>query len=311
MTAAAPPQSPAQLMARARETVAPFAELYPFEHQFARVNEAWMHYVDEGPRDTAPLLCVHGNPTWSFYFREVVREFSPERRVLAVDHVGCGLSEKPLDYRYDLAGHVANLERLVLDLDLRDITLVLHDWGGAIGMGLARLVPERIARIVVTNTAAFRSKSIPLRISVCRLPVFGELAIQNLNAFSLAALRMATAKGLPRKVAEGLLAPYRRPADRVAQLAFVRDIPMRPGHRSWETLTAIEESLESFRDRPACILWGERDWCFTPEFRREWERRWPHASVHRAEDAGHYLLEDAGPAVLGWVRTFLEAHPDT
>jgi haloalkane dehalogenase len=291
--------------ADAQDVAPAWRSLYPFESHFLRIDGHALHYLDEGPRAAPPLLLLHGNPTWSFHWREVVAQFRRDFRVVAPDHLGCGLSDKPQAWSYRLADHVANLERLVAALELSEITLGVHDWGGAIGMGLATRQPERIARLVITNSAAFRSRRIPLRIALCRLPLLGPLAVRGLNAFARAALQMATAKGLAPAVAEGLLAPYASWSERVAIQRFVEDIPMQPGHPSWPTLVAIEDGLARLRDKPALILWGERDWCFTPAFREEWQRRFPRAQVERFDDAGHYVLEDARERVLVSLRRFL------
>lgn len=279
--------------------------LYPFSSRFTGPEGRRQHYLDEGPRRDATLLLVHGNPTWSFYWREVVRTFRETHRVVAPDHLGCGLSDKPQDWSYRLSDHVANLERLVLELDLRGITLAVHDWGGAIGMGVAIRHPERFARLVVLNTAAFPSPRIPFRIAICRWPVLGPLAVRGLNAFALAATATATERGLDPAVRDGLLFPYDSWASRVAILRFVQDIPMRPSHPSWSALLEIERGLERLRDRPMLVVWGERDWCFTPAFREEWQRRFPAAEAHALEEAGHYVLEDAGEQVIAYMRTFL------
>ena len=291
--------------ADARDVAPGWRALYPFESHFLRVDGHALHYLDEGPRGAPTLLLLHGNPTWSFHWREVVARFRRDFRVVVPDHMGCGLSDKPQGWSYLLADHVANLERLVAALELRDITLGVHDWGGAIGMGLATRQPERIARLVITNSAAFRSTRLPLRIALCRLPLFGPLAVRGLNAFARAALSMATAKGLEPGVAEGLLAPYGSWSERVAIQRFVEDIPMRPQHPSWPTLVAIEEGLERLRAKPTLILWGDRDWCFTPAFREEWQRRFPEARVERFDDAGHYVIEDARERVLEALQRFL------
>ena len=139
----------------ATPTRAGFEAEYPFPSHFFDLDGLRYHYVDEGSGPT--LLCVHGNPTWSFAWRNLIKALSPRYRVLAVDHIGCGFSDKPQDYPYRLAQHVANLERFVTALDLREITLLGHDWGGAIGMGAAAALPERFSRFVLFNTAAFRS----------------------------------------------------------------------------------------------------------------------------------------------------------
>jgi haloalkane dehalogenase len=279
--------------------------LYPFQSSWTQVGEHRLHYLDEGPRDSAPLLLLHGNPTWSFYWRNLILGLRQDWRVVAPDHLGCGLSDKPQRWPYRLAGHVDNLERLVLELDLRELTLVVHDWGGAIGMGLAARHPERIARLVILNTAAFPSRAIPLRIAVCRIPGFGDLAVRGLNGFLRASFLMATEKGLAPAAAEGYLAPYASWRDRIALLRFVQDIPLGPGHPSWPALTEIEAALVSFQSRPMLLIWGERDWCFTPEYRREWQRRFPAAQAHPIADAGHYVVEDAGEQVLFLLRDFL------
>ncbi len=298
-----------------RRRLAPIAAQLPFEprvfvHGAPAGGEAIrQHYFDEGPRDGEALLFLHGNPTWSFMWRALVRAFSDAYRCVAPDHVGCGLSDKPRTYPYTLTRHIENLERLVDALGLERVTLVLHDWGGAIGMGFARRHPERIARLVITNTAAFRSSRIPLRIAVCRLPVFGSLAVRGFNAFAKAATFMAVERPLTPEVKRGYLLPYDTYDHRVATHEFVRDIPMGPSHPSWSELGAIEEALPRFADRPAQILWGERDWCFTPTFRERWERVFPQAEVVRFPDAGHYLTEDAGPALVDAVRGFLERNP--
>jgi pimeloyl-ACP methyl ester carboxylesterase len=280
--------------------------LYPFASHWLDVDGHRLHYVDEGPRDAPVLLCLHGNPTWSFFWRHVVLALRDRYRVIALDHLGCGLSDKPQDWPYRLAGHVDNAERLVRSLGLERFTLVLHDWGGAIGMGVAARLPERVARLVVMNTAAFPSPAIPLRIAICRIPLLGDLAVRGLNGFARAATVMATTRGLPSEVRDGFLAPYDSWATRVATLRFVQDIPMDPGHPSWPELAHIEAALPTFRDRPMLIVWGERDWCFTPAFREEWQRRFPQAEVHALPTAGHYLIEDETEAVTSRLAAFLE-----
>jgi pimeloyl-ACP methyl ester carboxylesterase len=280
--------------------------LYPFTpKQHKTPSGHSLSFLDEGPRDAPPVLLLHGNPTWSFMWRNVVLGLRDAHRVVAPDHLGCGLSDKPQDWPYRLADHVANVERLVLELDLRDVALGVHDWGGAIGMGFARRHPERISRLVVFNTAAFPSQALPWRIALCRRQLLGPLLVRGVNGFSRAATFMATAKGLGADVKAGYLAPYGSYANRIAVLRFVQDIPMDPGHPSWPELLAIDQSLSSFRDRPMLLLWGDRDWCFTPAFREEWQRRFPGAEVHRFADAGHYVAEDAADRVVPLVRDFL------
>jgi haloalkane dehalogenase len=287
-------------------TRAGFEAEYPFASHFFDLDGLRYHYVDEGSGPT--LLLVHGNPTWSFAWRNLIKALSPHYRVLAVDHIGCGFSDKPQNYPYRLAQHIANLERFVTSLDLRDVTLFGHDWGGAIGMGTAAALPERFSRFVLFNTAAFCSMRIPLRIAVCRTPVFGALGVRGLNLFSLAALRLAVEKPerITPAVRAGYLAPYRSWHDRVAVLRFIEDIPLVASHPSYATLAAIEESLPRFQTRPMLFVWGEHDWCFTTEFLAEFQRRFPQAETLRLPDAGHYVFEDAHERIIPRVEEFLK-----
>lgn len=267
-----------------------------------------MHYVDEG-QGSQCVLCVHGNPTWSFYYREVVQQQRSRARVIAVDHIGCGLSDKPQDYPYSLNQHIANLVALVKHLDLRRITLVVHDWGGAIGLGAALEVPERIAGLVILNTAAFPPPYMPLRIAACRVPLVGNWAMRRLNAFARAALRMTLNRlpRLPEKVAAGLIAPYDSWQNRVGIARFVQDIPTRHEQPTWQRLEAIEAGLPQLDDRPAELVWGMKDWCFRPECLERFERLLPHARVTRLEDVGHYIMEEASPEVNAAITRCLEA----
>jgi cis-3-alkyl-4-acyloxetan-2-one decarboxylase len=280
---------------------------FPFESHHLPIGPHRYHYVDEGQGPV--VLCVHGNPTWSFAWRNVIRDLRRDHRVIAVDHLGCGLSDKPQNYEYTLDYHVANLCRLIDELDLRDVTLVGHDWGGCIGMGAAVRRPQRFRRFVLMNTAAFRSHRIPLRIAVCRIPFLGALAVRGLNAFARAALWMAVEhrERFSRRARAGFIAPYDSWANRIATHEFVKDIPLSPGHRSYESLLQIENGLQQFQKHPMLLLWGERDWCFTIEFLREWQRRFPEARTVSYPDAGHYVFEDAAERLVPDIRAFLEA----
>ncbi|MFN0009462.1 MAG: alpha/beta fold hydrolase [Planctomycetota bacterium] len=300
--AAAEREAPARIHARIVE--AGLAEEYPFASRFLDVDGGRMHYVDEGPRDAAPVLMLHGNPTWSFLYRRLVKALSGEHRCVAPDHIGCGLSDKPQDWRYDLVGHIENVEKLVLALDLRDLTLVVHDWGGPIGLGFARRHPERVARVVITNTAAFPGPA-PLRLRVCRAPWIGPFLVQRLNAFAGTAPTLAVQRPLSATARAGFALPYRKAADRIAVARFVQDIPLSPKDRSWAELAEIEASLDGLRTRPLCILWGERDFVFTPAFREEWQKRLPKVEVHRLEEAGHWLYEDEPTQVERLIGAFV------
>lgn len=306
------------------------AEMLPFQSREMRLGNFMLRYLDEGPgveagvesvggasgeagseaSDEKPsdraaadetILCVHGNPTWSFYWRSVVQRFSNRCRVIAVDHLGCGRSDKPTraEFPYTLESHIDNLVALIDSLDLKRITLVAHDWGGAIGTGAMLKRLDRCERIVLMNTAAFPPPYVPLRIAACRIPILGTAAIRGLNLFARAAVTMAMSRNkMSREVAEGLLAPYDSWANRIAIDCFVRDIPLTKAHPTHATLERIESELPRLADRPSCLVWGMKDWCFRPECMQRLQQVWPNANSVPIADGGHYIMEDAPQEVL-------------
>lgn len=283
-------------------------EQYPFESNYFQIGQNRMHYLDEGERGGKPtLLMLHGNPSWSFLYRNLIKDLRSEYRVIAPDHIGMGFSDKPQKYPYTLQSHINNLSALLEQILSHDekIILIVHDWGGAIGCGWAVNNPERIDKTIIFNTAAFLSKRIPQRINICKLPGFGALAIRGFNAFAGAAVSMAVEKKMPPEVAAGFLKPYDTWKNRIATLRFVQDIPMNPGHPSFETLLNIDSKLALLQYKPMLIQWGGKDWCFNDSFYKEWLHRFPEAEHDYYPDAGHYLLEDALEPILAKVKEFI------
>jgi len=288
-----------------------------------------MHYVSEGeasrrstdqtsiePESLASpanastndtLLMVHGNPTWSFYYRNLIKAFASSLHCVAPDHVGMGLSDKPEDHRYSLNQHTTNLCQFVERLELRNIHLMVHDWGGAIGLGMAVKMPERIKSLIITNTAAFPPPYIPRRIQACRTPILGPWMLRTLNVFPRTAIRMATEQpgGLSSQVASGFMAPYDSYANRVGVNGFVFDIPANSKHPTWQVLQKLESELPTLRDKPTQLIWGMKDWCFRPECLERFESIFANASTRRINDAGHYVNEDAMDEVIKVVGNFL------
>jgi haloalkane dehalogenase len=286
----------------------PFKELYPFRSHYLDLDGLQYHYLDEGPRDAPPVIMLHGNPTWSFYYRNLIPPISRSRRVIVPDHVGCGLSDKPQDYPYTLEQHIRNVERLVAHLKLERVTLVMHDWGGVIGMGYATRHPGNIDRLVIFNTAAFVLPVIPKRIRMCRSSLFGGFLVRGLNAFAGLATFMAVSQPqrMTSEVRAGYLAPYNNWQNRVAIHRFVQDIPLEKDHPTRPTLVEIEAGLAQFQSQPMLIIWGADDFCFTVrDFLAEWRRRFPQAEVHVLENAGHYVVEDAPERIIPLITPFL------
>ncbi len=277
---------------------------YPFTPRRFKVDGGEMAYLDEGQGPV--VVCVHGNPSWSYLYRNVVAQLAGQFRLIVPDHLGCGFSDKPVEYDYSLCNHIANLEALLAHLEIKQCALVVHDWGGAIGMGWAGRNPEIVKRIVILNTAAFRSKRIPFRIAVCRWPIIGDFMVRGLNGFARAALFMAVTKKMRKDIAAGFVAPYDNWKNRVAILRFVQDIPLTADHPSWECLVEVERSLEKLQQHPMLICWGGKDFCFTRHFYDEWLTRFPAAEGHYFPEAGHYVLEDALSDILPLIKGFLE-----
>ncbi|MFN6111946.1 MAG: alpha/beta fold hydrolase [Planctomycetota bacterium] len=308
---AAPVAAPsaAQPLAHAGGAKEDWRALFPFEPQSFMLDGQQLRYIDTGAGP--PVLMVHGNPTWSFYWHQLIARLAPEFRCLAPDHIGCGYSDKPQQYAYTLDQHINNLVRLVQHLDLRRATLIAHDWGGAIGMGTLLRMQDRFERIVLLNTAAFPPPYFPLRIRLCRFPLLGESAVRGLNLFARAATVMATERkgGLPAAVSAGLLAPYDNWANRIATYQFVRDIPTSAYQSTWQRLAAIEAQLPTLRQRKL-LVWGMKEWCFRPECLRRFQDHWPDADVEERSRAGHYVLLDEPDVVIPRIQDFLLSKAD-
>ena len=282
---------------------------YNFSNNFFVTKEnVKMHYVQEGEGPT--VLLVHGNPTWSFFYRNVINKLKSAHKVIAPDHIGCGLSDKPQKYPYTLSQHIENLQQLMSHLGEERFSIVVHDWGGAIGLGYAGQKAECVDKIVAMNTAAFRSPLIPLRIRLCRLPLLGEIIVRLFNGFAWPAKYMAVEKPLPAEVAKGYLQPYNNWNNRIAVARFVQDIPMGPGHPSYQTLVDVEKNLSRFSERkvPLMLLWGGADFCFNKDFPDEGLRRFPYAVTHFFPDAGLYILVDKRDEAVSLIDNFLAPH---
>ncbi len=284
---------------------------YPFTGRYLEMSGLRLHYLDEGSGE--PVVMLHGNPTWSFYYRNLVLALRGSYRCIVPDHIGCGLSDKPGDdrYVYTLESRVDDLERLLDHLGIASgITLVLHDWGGMIGMAYAVRFPSRVRRLVILNTAAFhlpREKRLPITLRLCRDTRLGAFLVRALNAFSLAASFIGCKRHpMPAALRRLYRLPYDSWRNRIATLRFVQDIPLSPGDRSYDLVSRTEAGLGALSALPMAIFWGELDFVFDGAFLAQWERRFPRAEVHRYPDAGHYILEDAKDEIVPLIARFLE-----
>jgi haloalkane dehalogenase len=274
-----------------------FETEYPFIPRFLNINGHRLHYLDEGKG--SPVVMVHGNPTWSFYFRRLTARLSKEFRILVPDHIGCGFSDKPHPetYHYTLASRVADLDTfLACSVPKGKLDLIVHDWGGMIGLAWALDHQDRVNRIVITNTAGFflpETKRFPWILWVIKhLDWFAVPAVLGLNLFSVGALYLGACTRLPRQVKKGLTAPYNSWKNRIATLKFVQDIPLDPMDPSWEVVARVDRQLHRLDPDKVLLLWGAKDFVFDTCFLDEFLKRLPGTQFHVYEDAGHYLFED-------------------
>ena len=281
-------------------------ELYPFEPRRFDTGHGVMSYLDEGDGDEAVVM-VHGNPTWSFYYRNLVLAMRGQMRCIVPDHIGCGLSDKPQDFDYTLPNHIRNLTALLDSLQLKRIHLIVHDWGGPIGLGTLLPQAEKLGRVVILNTAAFADTVVPWRIRLCRAPVLGEWLVRGFNGFAWPATWMAVTKPLSGEVKDGFLFPYDSWANRIATHRFVVDIPSGRGTASDVALAKIESALPVLHEKSVQIIWGGQDFCFNRHYYDRWRHLLPSAAASYLEDAGHYVLEDGRAECEDSVRRHLLA----
>lgn len=279
------------------------------------INNLKMHYLEGGKDNDETLVMIHGNPSWSFYYRHLFNTLVDKFHCIVPDHIGMGLSDKPDDkeYNFTLKQRVDNLEALLDSLGSnKDLTLIVHDWGGMIGLAYATRHPDRIKRLIISNTAGFKipeGKQVPWQLKMTRTPVIGALLNQGFNAFPRGAVNTCvTRKPMSKEIGEAYMAPYDNWSNRLAVLRFVEDIPLDKDHISYDVVEEVDNKLEQFKTLPVLICWGLKDFVFDNDFLAEWKRRLPDAEYHEY-DAGHYLLEDAGDEVIPVIQEFLEKNP--
>jgi haloalkane dehalogenase len=271
-----------------------------------------MHYLDEGPRDAPVVLMLHGNPTWSFYYRKLVLALRDRYRCIVPDHIGCGLSDKPADrdYPYRLENRIEDLEALYRHLGIgRPLNLVVHDWGGAIGFGWAMQYGHAIARSVIMNSAAFpmpAGKRFPLALWFAGRTAPGGWLVRRFNAFSGLAARLAFKQPVPAEVRAAYTGPYDSWDNRIATLRFVQDIPRGPDDSGFDILARTRQWLSEFDGQATLIAWGEKDFVFDRQILDEWQRLLPAARVIPYPRCGHYVLEDGGAPLIAEIGSFLD-----
>ena len=285
---------------------------FPFLPHYLDINRFEMHYVDEGSGE--PIVLVHGDPTWGYLWRRFIPALAQGRRCIVPDQMGMGKSGIPQEpYPYRLRHHIANLEVLLLRLDLHDLTLVLHDWGGPVGLGVATRHPKRIKRLILMNTWGFApwpGGPFPRLIDIIRSDR-GEKFVLEKNGYLEPALLGTThyPEKLTKTVMYAYRAPFPTPASRRAMLCWSRDIPIGETDPSFLEMKRIEQGLPTFAKTPILLAWGMRDPVLSESVLRRWQRVYPHAATREIDDASHFLQEDAPDRIVGFIEEFLDTNP--
>ncbi|MBI5119098.1 alpha/beta fold hydrolase [Candidatus Poribacteria bacterium] len=298
-----------------------FGGTYPFKPRYVTVNGLRLHYVDEKPKGKSkaePIVMLHGNPTWSYLYRNFVAPLvKAGYRCIVPDHMGYGKSEKSLDREeYLLKKKIEYFTGVMDKLDLRDITLVMQDWGGSIGLGYAVEHADRIKRLIVMSTWAFvfpddvPDEAIPPLLAMCRKPEIGETMLLACNMFIEGFLPLAIVR--KEKITPQLMAAYRAPFpdynSRIPTMA-IQDVPLRADEPSYSTMKTIQEKLNVL-SVPTCLIWGENDHVFPSDtIVPIWQGVYPHSELHMIPRAGHFLQEDAPGEIVAIMRDFLRRNP--
>ena len=283
-----------------------FQGTFPFTPRYLRAGDVRLHYVDEGPGNARPLLFLHGNPTWSYLWRRPIAELSARgHRCVALDHMGFGRSDKPPHIAvYSLRAHVDNALALIDDLDLRDVVLVAHDWGGPIGLGALLERRERLRGLVLMNTWAWELPSfLPPFLREFRTEGLGEILALGGNLFVESIPGGMARRDIDPVMMEAYRAPFPDYWSRAGMLAFQREIPLTERDRSARLMGSIHERLHEL-DVPVLLVWGLRDPVFQPVFLDQWRELFPAARTVELGDAAHFLVEDRPDAVTDAIESF-------
>jgi pimeloyl-ACP methyl ester carboxylesterase len=271
---------------------------YPFKHHYFKVNDTTMHYVDEGEGEV--LLFVHGTPSWSFEFRNVIKFLSKKYRCIAIDHIGFGLSEKPAKYDYTVQNHTASLLKLITHLQLNQFTMLVHDFGGIIGLAAAEQIPEKIKGLVILNTWC-RSiqdepeyKKMKMILGSPLMPLLYRYL--NFSAKYILPAAFGERSRLTPEIHQHFLRPFSKASERNGTIAFAKSLL-----RDQDYYASIGKKLSILKDKPVLIIWGMKDEFITEKHLLWMQEQFPGSKVVRYDDAGHFVLEEksvvAGPVI--------------
>ncbi len=277
-------------------------EEYPFKSNFIELDMGKMHYIDEGKG--ASIIMVHGNPTWSFLYRHIVKELSKKYRCIALDHIGFGLSDKPTEWSYLPEEHAKNLNTLIEKLALKDITLIVHDWGGPIGLSYAVNKPENVKRIILMNTWMWSVKGDPYyeKFSGFMGGAVGRFLIKRFNFFVRVVMKQAMGdkSKLPKSVHQHYFRALEKPDDRKGCWTFPKQII---ASSSW--LDSLWSQREKLKHKPTLILWGKKDIAFREKELNIWRNELTNCNVMEFDNVGHFVQEEKGSELCPIIEDFL------
>jgi haloalkane dehalogenase len=276
---------------------------FPFESHFLPLQIGKMHYVDEGSGE--PIVMVHGNPTWSFLYRHLIKCLSKNHRCIAVDHIGFGLSDKPVEWSYYPEDHATNLSLLIEKLVLKDITLVVQDWGGPIGLSYAVSKPENVKRLIIMNTWMWSVKGDPYyeRFSKFMGGPIGRFLIRHFNFFVRVVMKKAM--GDPSKLSAPVHQHYFKALEKPEERKGCWTFPKRIIDSSaW--LDSLWSRRDKIKDKPALILWGMKDIAFREQELNKWSSLFTNCKVIRYGDTGHFVQEERGSELCPVIEDFLK-----
>lgn len=277
--------------------------LLPYQSRYVEIAGYRMHYLDEG--EGPVVLCLHGNPTWCFYFRNLIAALEPNYRVIVPDYIGCGLSDHPENAHFRAAHRIEHLVEFTRKLGLERFSLVMHDWGGPIGTGLAVRMPNAIEKIVYLNTTLTETESLPAVIKTSAMPFVGRFLTRSTMRFLKLTTDFGVVRKLPKEIKEGYYYPYRTSARRTAIWDFVADIPFDSSHPSYAEMLDMADKIPLLSHVPVQIIWGLKDLCFHREMLTKVALHFPQADVLEIPKASHLVLEDAPELVHSTIKSFL------
>jgi haloalkane dehalogenase len=274
---------------------------YPFAPHSFKTPQGKIHYVDEG--QGSPIVMVHGTPTWSYLYRHMIKGLSSQYRCIALDHLGFGLSDKPNPPLRPIE-HAANLEKLIESLGLKDITLVVHDFGGPIGLSYAIEHPENVKRLVLFNTWMWPVKGDPHFERALRW-FGGGLGRYLYEKWSFAInfmMKRVSGSQISDAAYRHYRGPFPAPADRTVTWLFARELI-----DSSDWYASLMKQRDKLANKPALVLWGLKDQAFPMKILQNWSLLLSNVEIISYGDAGHFVQEDKGASLCPVIEKFMKS----